>query len=114
MYVRNVYIASTTGEQKLDYATLRPLHGGRRPEGVPSAKFQFLIPIPREPLQPNLINTVSGTIDGFTLSGGEDASGWGVEVEVAAGDINRKLILRTERPRAAAVMMGRSSRKLPR
>ncbi len=84
VYVRNVYIASTTGEQKLDYAN----------SGHFTAKVNLKVYFGQVDddvtnlgtIAPYLLNTVNGTIDGFTLSGGEDASGWGVDVAGTVAD----------------------------
>ena len=80
VYVRNVYVPSTTGEQKLDYA-----NSGHFTAVVDLKVYFGQVEDANNlgTIAPNLLNTVSGTIDGFTLSGGEDASGWGVDV--AAG-----------------------------
>ena len=84
VYVRNVYIASTEGVQELDYA-----NSGHFTAAVNLTATFDQVPVSDTDstgtIAPNLINTVSGTIDGFTLSGGEDASGWGVDVQA---DIN--------------------------
>ena len=87
VYVRNVYVPSTTGVQELDYANsghftavvdLTATFGQMNAEDCTGANCGTIAP--------NLINTVSGTIDGFTLSGGEDASGWGVDVAGTVAD----------------------------
>ena len=83
LYVRNVYVPSTTGEKELDFANsghftaavdlmvyFSQTTDDDDTEGVDEAGQ----------IAPRDLNTVSGTIDGFTLSGGEDASGWGVNV----------------------------------
>lgn len=71
VYVRNVYVPSTTGEKELDHAT----------SGHFTAKVNLTATFTGTSVPEDDHDTVKGTIDSFMLSGMEDASGWGVNVD---------------------------------
>ena len=71
VYVRNVYVPSTVGEKKLDHAN----------SGHFTAAVNLTASFAGTSVAEDDRNSIKGTIDGFTLSGGEDASGWGVNVD---------------------------------
>ena len=80
VYVRNVYVPSTTGgEKELDYAT----------SGHFKADVNIDAYFGGGDVAANKQNTIDGTIDNFNLQHGEDASGWGVKVsaDISGGDL---------------------------
>ena len=100
VYVRNVYEPSTTGEQELDYAT----------SGHFTAAVDLTATFTGNSVAVDDHNSVKGTINGFTLSGGEDASGWGVNVDA---DYQRRDAF-TGTAKGGGADDGIDHRKLPR
>ena len=79
VYVRNVYVPSTTGgEKELDYAT----------SGHFKADVNIDAYFGGGDVAANKQNTIDGTIDNFNLQYGEDASGWGVKVSADISGAN--------------------------
>ncbi len=75
VYVRNVYLPSTEGEQEIDKAT----------SGDFTAAVDLLANFGGGSVAEDDWATITGNIDNFSLSGGEDASGWGVKVVAEFG-----------------------------
>ena len=83
VYVKNVYTPSTEGGQKIDYAT-----SGHFTADAELKAYFGQVPVSDTDttgtIAPNLLNTVTGTINNFELSGGE-ANAWAVNL---TGDID--------------------------
>ena len=80
VYVRNVYLPSTEGEQEVGHAT----------SGHFTAAVDLKAYFSGVDVAMSKMNSIKGTIGDFSLQHGEDASGWGVRVDADIMDADIK------------------------
>ena len=87
VYVKNVYVASTDGKQEIDYATSGHFIADANLTAYFSQTLDDTETTPDEAGQfaPNLLNTITGSISNFVLSGGE-SNEWAVNLQGERAD----------------------------